>query len=122
MSTSYDLQKRLDEEYKYGFVTAVEEDTVPVGLNEAVIRHISGKKGEPAWMLEWRLQAYRWWLTQKEPRWAHLEIPDIDYQAIRYYSAPKGTTDNTLDPEIEKTFDRLGVPLHERKQLQGRCG
>ena len=82
-------ESAIADEYKYGFVTKIEEDTVPKGLNEDVIRFISAKKGEPEWMLEWRLKAYRWWLQKKEPRWAYLDYPPIDYHDICYYSAPK---------------------------------
>ena len=95
-------QDILTNEYKYGFVTEIEEDTVPKGLNEDVIRLISRKKGEPDWMLEWRLKAYRWWLKKKEPRWAHLTYPEINYQDIRYFSAPKqkGGAPGAIDPEL----------------------
>ncbi len=111
----------LLQEYKYGFVTPIEEDTVPAGLNEDIIRLISQKKGEPDWMLDWRLKAYRGWLQKKEPRWARLEYPPIDYQALRYYSAPKRTTTaaGEINPELQKTFDRLGIPLHERQRFAG---
>src|SRR6266568_83035 len=106
------------QEYKYGFVTDVEQETVPPGLNEDVIRLISTKKQEPEFMLEWRLKAYRHWLTMKEPTWQNVHYPPIDYQAIRYYSAPKakGSGPKSLedvDPEIRKTFDKLGIPLQE---------
>ena len=109
------------EEYKYGFETAVESDTIPPGLHEDVIRHISMKKGEPEWMLAWRLEAFQWWKTKKEPRWALLDYPPIDYQAIRYYSAPKSASDQPqeIDPEIKKTFERLGIPLNEQQRLEG---
>jgi Fe-S cluster assembly protein SufB len=83
-----EIHELLDQEYPHGFVTAIEEDTIPFGLNEDIVRLISAKKGEPEWMLEWRLKAYRLWLTMKEPRWAKVEYPPIDYQASRYYSAP----------------------------------
>ena len=111
----------VTDEYKYGFVTEIEEDTVPKGLNEDVIRTISQKKGEPEWMLEWRLKAYRWWLKRTEPRWANLTYPPIDYQDIRYYSAPKQKPagPGAIDPELQKTFDRLGIPLYERNRLEG---
>ncbi len=109
------------DEYKYGFVTDIEADTVPKGLNEDIIRIISQKKGEPEWMLEWRLKAYRWWLKKTEPRWAHLTYPQIDYQDIRYYSAPKqkNAGPGVVDEALQKTFDRLGIPLHERNRLEG---
>ena len=111
----------LDGEYKYGFTTSIAEDTVPKGLNEDVIRHISRKKGEPDWMLDWRLRAFHWWQKKQEPRWAMLSYPPIDYQDIRYYSAPKQITgaDGKMDPELQKTFERLGVPLHERNRMAG---
>ncbi|MFH0880175.1 MAG: Fe-S cluster assembly protein SufB [Lentisphaerota bacterium] len=119
MNTTETSGSFLDE-YKYGFSTAVESDTVPPGLNEDVIRLISAKKGEPEWMLEWRLKAYRWWLKKEEPRWAHLEFPKIDFQAVRYYSAPRKTEGTQqIDPEIKKTFERLGIPLDEQKRLEG---
>ena len=113
------------DEYKYGFVTELEQDLAPKGLNEDIIRFISEKKGEPDWMLEWRLKAYRWWLKKSEPRWALLDYPEIDYQDIRYYAAPKKLSDRfrgedgELDPEVIKTFERLGIPIDERKRLEG---
>jgi Fe-S cluster assembly protein SufB len=118
MSTT-ETPSGLMDEYKYGFVTPVEEDTVPKGLNEDIIRHISQKKGEPDWMLEWRLKAYQWWLKKTEPRWAHLTFPPIDYQDIRYYSAPKPKTPGEVDPELQEAFKRLGIPLEERNRLEG---
>jgi Fe-S cluster assembly protein SufB len=119
MSEQSTEQILADSEYKYGFVTDVEADTIPMGLNEDIIRMLSGKKGEPEWMLEWRLKAYRWWLKMKEPRWANLDFPPIDFQAIRYYSAPKQRSETEIDPELQKTFERLGIPLHERNRLEG---
>ena len=112
------------EAYKYGFVTDVESDTIPKGLNEDVIRLISSKKEEPAFLLEFRLKAYRWWVEQSEPRWAHVQFPPIDYQAIRYYSAPKQRKPkygsmSEVDPEVVSTFERLGIPLGEQKRLAG---
>ena len=116
------------QEYKYGFTTDVETEVVPVGLSEDVIRLISAKKGEPEWLLEFRLKAYRKWLTMKLPTWAHLDIPKIDFQAISYYAAPKANKANgegangetqEIDPEIMKTFDKLGIPLEERAALAG---
>lgn len=109
------------DDYKYGFFTEIETDAVPKGLNEDVIRIISEKKQEPEWMLEWRLKAYRWWLKQREPKWPHLHYPPIDFQDICYYSAPKVKGDNSdeIDAELEATFERLGVPLHERNRLGG---
>ena len=108
-------------DYKYGFVTDVHTETIPKGLNEEVIRLISTKKKEPEWLLEFRLKAYRHWLTLEQPSWAHLSIPKIDYQEIIYYAAPghKASAKGAIDPEIEKTFDKLGIPLHERAMLSG---
>lgn len=108
-------------DYKYGFVTEVETDTLPKGLNEDIIRAISAKKGEPAFMLEFRLKAYRKWLQMKEPRWSNVSYPEIDYQNICYYSAPKKKpVHNSLDevdPEVLRTFERLGIPVDEQKRL-----
>ncbi len=119
-----DLEILATQEYKYGFVTDIEQETVAPGLNEDVIRLISAKKGEPAWLLEWRLKAYRHWLTMQEPTWANVKFPPIDYQAIRYYSAPKqaGSGPKSLDeidPELLKTYEKLGIPLKERELLAG---
>ena len=111
------------EDYKYGFVTDIETDSISSGLNEEVVRLISKMKNEPEWLLEFRLKAYRYWLTLKMPDWAHLDIPEINYQDIIYYSAPKskkvpGSLDE-VDPELLKTFDKLGIPLEEQKHLSG---
>jgi len=109
--------------YKYGFVTEVESDTLPPGLGEDVIRHISSIKGEPEWLTEWRLKAYRNWLTMTEPSWQNVEYPRIDFNAISYYSAPKNTPKyeslDEVDPELLETYDRLGIPLEEQKRLAG---
>lgn len=110
------------QEYKYGFTTDVETDVIPRGLNEDIIRLISSKKNEPEWLLDFRLKAYRKWQTMAVPTWAHLRIPNIDFQAISYYAAPKTHADTEkkeIDPEIEKTFDKLGIPLEERAALAG---
>ena len=110
------------QEYKYGFVTDIEQETVPPGLNEDVIRLISAKKHEPEWLLEWRLKAFRHWLTMKEPTWANVKYGPIDYQSIRYFSAPKGRgakQPGEIDPELLKTYDKLGIPLRERELLAG---
>ena len=109
-------------EYKFGFVTNVETDSAPPGLSEEIIRYISAKKGEPEFLLEWRLRAYRKWLDMREPRWAFLNYPPIDYQGTVYYSAPKKRALKSLDeldPEILKTYEKLGIPLHEQKALNG---
>ncbi|HTF57899.1 MAG TPA: Fe-S cluster assembly protein SufB [Planctomycetota bacterium] len=117
------IEQFTRSDYPYGFVTDVESDTVPKGLNEDVIRVISTKKGEPDWLLQWRLRAYRHWLTMKEPRWANLRYPEIDYQAIRYYSAPKKKEGpkslDEIDPEIRRTYEKLGIPLAEQGRLSG---
>jgi Fe-S cluster assembly protein SufB len=119
--TAQDIAQR---EYRAGFVTDIESETVPVGLSEDVIRLISDKKGEPEWLLEWRLKAYRHWLTMREPTWANVHHPPIDYQAIAYYSAPKQKKDGPksladVDPKLLETYEKLGVPLHERAKLAG---
>lgn len=111
-------------DYKYGFSTDITTDIIPPGLSEDVIRLISQKKGEPDWLLEFRLNAYRRWLTMKMPRWAHLDIPDIDYQAISYYAAPVQHADSPkslsdVDPKLLETYNKLGISLEEQKQLSG---
>ena len=112
-----------EEKYKYGFTTDVHTEIIDKGLNEDVIRLISSKKEEPEWLLEFRLQAYRYWLTQEEPKWGHLQMPEIDYQAISYYADPTKKKDDNgkkeIDPELMKTFDKLGIPLEERMALSG---
>ena len=119
-----DVETLATQEYKYGFVTEIEQETVAPGLNEDVIRLISAKKEEPEWLLEWRLKAYRHWLTMREPTWANIHYPAIDYQAIRYYSAPKqaGSGPRSLeeiDPKLLETYEKLGIPLKEREILAG---
>jgi Fe-S cluster assembly protein SufB len=121
------IRELAEREYKWGFVTKIGEERVPPGLSEDVIRLISGKKGEPEFMLEWRLKAYRHWASlekaQAEPRWANIKYPPIDYQSIVYYSAPQNKpglkTLNELDPEILRTYEKLGIPLEEQKRLAG---
>ncbi len=110
--------------YEAGFITDIESDTVAPGLDEAVIRFISARKHEPEFMLEWRLQAFRQWLTMVEPTWAHVHYPKIDYQAISYFSAPKSVTAmpqslDEVDPELLRTYEKLGIPLEEQKLLAG---
>src|SRR5438094_5924003 len=110
--------------YKEGWSIDIEADQAPMGLNEEIVRFISRKKGEPDWLLEWRLKAYRHWLTMEEPRWwPHLQIAPIDYQDVIYYSAPKPkkTLDSLdeVDPELRKTFEKLGISLDEQKRLTG---
>jgi Fe-S cluster assembly protein SufB len=117
------IESQVLQPYKYGFVTDIDADTVPPGLNEDVVRLISAKKGEPAFLLEWRLKAYRHWLTMREPRWANVTYADIDYQAIRYYSSPKQQKKwdslEQVDPKLLETFEKLGIPLGEQKRLTG---
>ncbi len=117
------IEAQVLQPYKYGFVTDIEADAVPPGLNEDIIRLISQKKGEPEFMLEWRLKAYRHWLTLKEPTWANVKYGPIDYQAIRYYSAPKQQQQleslEQVDPKLLDTFEKLGIPLGEQKRLVG---
>jgi Fe-S cluster assembly protein SufB len=118
------LEALIAQKYQHGFVTDIEADTVPPGLDEDVITLISRKKGEPQFMLDWRLKAYRHWLTMQEPHWAHLRITPIDYQAISYYSAPKSPANapkslEEVDPKLLATYDKLGIPLHERARLAG---
>ncbi|MGF1528749.1 MAG: Fe-S cluster assembly protein SufB [Candidatus Competibacterales bacterium] len=116
------LEKLADSDYAFGFYTDIEQDTVPPGLDEDVIRLISAKKNEPEWLLEWRLEAYRHWLTMESPNWARLELTPIDFQAISYFSAPKTNNPKSLDevdPEILETYKRLGIPLAEQEVLAG---
>jgi Fe-S cluster assembly protein SufB len=124
MTTSTpDLDAIVGQKYRHGFVTDIESDTVPPGLDEDVVRLISRKKGEPQFMLDWRLKAYRHWLTMREPDWAHLKIAPIDYQASSYFSAPKKKDGpkslEEVDPKLLATYEKLGVPLHERARLAG---
>ncbi|MBB3142258.1 Fe-S cluster assembly protein SufB [Halomonas sp. THAF12] len=121
---SQEMEQLVRREYKEGFVTDIESDTVPPGLDENTIAFISKKKGEPEWMLEWRLKAYHQWLKMTPPSWAHLDYPPIDYQAISYYSAPKRDEDkpqslDEVDPKLLETYEKLGIPLHERAALAG---
>ena len=115
------VRKLTEQKYEFGFTTDVHTEIIEKGLNEDVIRLISGKKGEPEWMLEFRLKAYRHWLTMTQPSWGHVTLPDINYQDISYYADPmaKKPANKELDPELEKTFDKLGIPLEERLALSG---
>jgi Fe-S cluster assembly protein SufB len=117
------IEELANREYKHGFVTDIETETVPRGLNEDVIRTISAKKNEPVWLLEWRLKAYRNWLTMEEPKWAHIRYPRVDYQDIIYYAAPKPKKQlaslDEVDPELRRTFEKLGISLDEQKRLAG---
>src|SRR5476651_535754 len=110
-------------EYKYGFVSDIESDKAPKGLSEDIVRFISAKKGEPEWLLQWRLDAYRRWLTMEVPRWARVDYPKIDYQDLYYFSAPKSTPGpkslDEVDPELLRTYAKLGIPLIEQEILAG---
>jgi Fe-S cluster assembly protein SufB len=123
-SNTDNISGLVDKKYQHGFVTDIEQDLVPPGLDEDVIRLISAKKGEPGFLTEWRLKAYRQWLTLEEPTWAHVKYKPIDYQAISYYAAPKNLDDapkslDDVDPKLLETYDKLGIPLHERARLAG---
>ncbi len=123
-STDATLETWREQQYKYGFFTDIEADSIRPGLDEEIIRLISTKKNEPDWMLQWRLKAYRHWLTMTEPRWHNLRYPKIDYQGIIYYSAPKQAKDrpkslDEVDPKLLETYEKLGIPLHEREMLAG---
>ncbi len=124
MSTTAEIEALANQEYKYGFYTDIEADAVPAGLSEDIIRAISAKKGEPDFMLEWRLRAYRHWLTMTEPTWANIHHPPIDYQSIVYYSSPRQKKDrpkslDEVDPKLLETYEKLGIPLRERELLAG---
>jgi Fe-S cluster assembly protein SufB len=122
MSSS--VETLVNKEYKYGFVTDIESDSAPKGLNEDIIRLISAKKGEPDWLLEWRLKAFRGWLKMTEPHnWPNIKYTPVDYQSLRYYSAPRtakplGSLDE-VDPKLLETYQKLGIPLSEQKLLAG---
>ncbi len=118
------VEDLVKSEYSAGFVTDIESDTLPPGLDESVVRFISAKKGEPAWLTEWRLEAFAHWQTMTAPRWAHVRFPEVDFQAISYYSAPRNQTDgpqslDEVDPELLRTYEKLGIPLHEQEILAG---
>jgi Fe-S cluster assembly protein SufB len=118
------IDKTMEREYAAGFVTDVESDTLPPGLNEEVVRFISARKEEPEWLLEWRLEAYRGWRDMVEPEWAHVSYPPVDFEAISYYSQPKSMEDrpkslDEVDPELLATYEKLGIPLHEQEVLAG---
>ncbi|HET7819662.1 MAG TPA: Fe-S cluster assembly protein SufB, partial [Bacteroidia bacterium] len=118
------LEQHISSDYKYGFTSDIEMETAPKGLNEDVVRFISQKKKEPEWMLEWRLKAFRYWLTMDEPKhWPHISYPSVDFQDIIYYAAPKQKKElqslNEVDPELLKTFEKLGISLEEQKRLSG---
>ena len=118
------INELIEDRYKYGFTTDVESESFPPGLNEGIIRALSAKKNEPEFMLNWRLKSYKHWLTLEEPEWAHIDYPKIDYQNISYYSAPKSNDEkpqslDEVDPKLLETYDKLGIPLHERARLAG---
>lgn len=121
---SEQIEQALSRKYDAGFVSNIESETFPIGLDEGVIQRISAMKGEPKWMLEWRLRAYRTWLNMEEPEWAQVHYPKIDFQAISYYSAPKSMKDkpqslDEVDPELLRTYEKLGIPLYEQQMLAG---
>ncbi|MBN1441890.1 MAG: Fe-S cluster assembly protein SufB [Planctomycetes bacterium] len=122
-SSNESIRELADRDYKYGFVSNIEADTVPKGLDENIIRMISARKQEPEFLLEWRLKSYRHWLTMKEPRWPNIKYADIDYQDLIYYAAPKPTKQlqglDEVDPELLRTFEKLGISLEEQKRLAG---
>jgi len=123
-ATNDEVDKLISQEYKHGFVTDIESDTLPPGLSEEIVREISSRKNEPEWLLEWRLKAFRYWREMTEPHWAHLHYPPIDYQAISYYSAPKVKGEgpkslDEVDPELLETYKKLGIPLKEQEVLAG---
>ena len=116
------INKQLDKKYEFGFTTDIEQETLPPGLDEDVIKIISGKKNEPDWLLNWRLNAFKKWKKMIEPKWAKINYPEIDYQKISYFSAPKKSNLKSLDevdPEILKTYNKLGIPIEEQKMLAG---
>ncbi|MBO6188242.1 MAG: Fe-S cluster assembly protein SufB, partial [Prevotella sp.] len=119
------VRKVAEQKYEFGFTTDVHTEIIEKGLSEDIVRLISAKKGEPQWMLDFRLQAFRYWKEQTEPKWGHVHVPPIDYQAISYYADPTAKAPHsapggaTIDPELEKTFDKLGIPLEERLALSG---
>ena len=125
MSTeSNDIEALVNRRYEHGFVTDIASDSLPPGLDEDVVRAISARKKEPEFMLEWRLKAYRHWLSMREPEWAHVHYPAIDYQKISYFSAPISDDDrpkslDEVDPKLLETYEKLGIPLHERARLAG---
>ena len=121
---SEQVEELIKKEYAAGFHTDIESETLPPGLNEDVIRFISAKKNEPEWMLEWRLKAYKVWQSMEEPSWAHVHYPEIDFQAVSYFSAPKSLEDrpkslDEVDPDLIETYNKLGIPLHEQEMLAG---
>ena len=116
------IQNQIDKKYEFGFTTDIEQETLPPGLDEGVIKTISKKKNEPLWLLEWRLAAFKKWKKMKEPDWPNVTYPKIDYQGISYFSAPKKKnlkSLNEVDPEILKTYNKLGIPIEEQKMLSG---
>ena len=124
MATSPDVQTLIGQKYDAGFVTDIEQESLPPGLSEDTVRFVSAKKGEPQWMLDWRLKAFERWQQMKEPNWAHVHYPKIDYQAISYYAAPKSAKDRPqsledVDPKLIETYNKLGIPLEEQKMLAG---
>ena len=125
-NSSVDDLVEAGSEYHAGFVTDVESETLPPGLDESVVRYISAQKNEPEWLTAWRLKAFAQWQEMQEPKWAHVHYPPINFQDISYYSAPKSQTDgprslDEVDPELLRTYEKLGIPLHEQAALAGVC-
>jgi len=123
-SKSQDVESLLAQKYRHGFVTDIESDSLPPGLDEDVVAAISAKKHEPKFLLDWRLKAFRHWQTMQEPTWAHVHYKPIDYQDISYYSAPRAPANapkslDEVDPKLLATYEKLGIPLHERARLAG---
>ncbi|MCS5607207.1 MAG: Fe-S cluster assembly protein SufB, partial [Alphaproteobacteria bacterium] len=122
--TAEQVSALSSDKYKYGFVTDIESDLAPKGLNEDIVRFISAKKDEPDWLLQWRLRSYRRWLEMEEPTWGNVNYPDIDFQDAHYYAAPKSKEDgpkslDEVDPELLRTYEKLGIPLQEQEMLAG---
>ncbi|MEO0324551.1 MAG: Fe-S cluster assembly protein SufB, partial [Myxococcota bacterium] len=123
-TATQEIDEVLKRRYDAGFVTDIEQEYAPPGLNEDIVRFISAKKNEPEWLLAWRLKSFRHWLRMKEPRWANVDYPDIDYQAYSYYAAPISDADrpkslDEVDPKLLETYEKLGIPMHEREVLAG---
>src|SRR3954447_3876467 len=123
LETAEQVRAVTEQKYKYGFFIDIESDTAPKGLSEDIVRFISARKNEPEWLLEWRLKAYKHWLTLKTPTWQNVNFPEINYQDIIYYSAPKQQVKlnslDEIDPELRATFEKLGISLDEQKRLSG---
>jgi len=117
------ITESINQDYKYGFVTDIEQEKIPPGLNEQVVKIISDKKNEPNWLYQWRLKAYRHWLKMTEPKWAKVGYPKINYDDISYFAAPKKKLKSLdeVDPELLDTYNKLGIPIQEQKNVSRRC-